>query len=107
MKPQITGGFARFMGADFGRLQRSCGMKPQITRQMPVAIRWKRNASKELRHEAADHPSTPTTEPGISMASKELRHEAADHSTMAHDIAPGVYASKELRHEAADHRRAQ
>ena len=36
-------------------------------------------------------------------ASKELRHEAADHVFVLLDHERGLGASKELRHEAADH----
>ncbi|EIT71393.1 hypothetical protein WQQ_15300 [Hydrocarboniphaga effusa AP103] len=37
-------------------------------------------ASKELRHEAADHQIRKAQTPHLAPASKELRHEAADHA---------------------------
>ncbi|EIT71397.1 hypothetical protein WQQ_15340 [Hydrocarboniphaga effusa AP103] len=39
----------------------------------------------------------------IAQASKELRHEAADHELDVVDHRARISASKELRHEAADH----
>mgnify|MGYP001143836703 CR=1 FL=1 len=54
MKPQITAWQAMgWMAAE--PLQRSCGMKPQITRVPQAEIDIGDAASKELRHEAADH----------------------------------------------------
>ncbi len=54
-------------------------MKPQITdgelKTSDVVLR----ASKELRHEAADHQSLQLFGGIDAGASKELRHEAADH----------------------------
>ena len=79
-------------------------MKPQITgcgagTRLPVAT-----ASKELRHEAADHEGDRVLHLGLTLASKELRHEAADHEPRIHAATASCGASKELRHEAADHK---
>ncbi len=54
MKPQITTSPPNHRTADH-RLQRSCGMKPQITRGCVLPRARESFASKELRHEAADH----------------------------------------------------
>ncbi|EIT71398.1 hypothetical protein WQQ_15350 [Hydrocarboniphaga effusa AP103] len=54
-------------------------MKPQITGPLVRAFLICFLASKELRHEAADHQEEAGA-PDLSVeASKELRHEAADH----------------------------
>ncbi len=54
MKPQITGYELRVEDLVAG-LQRSCGMKPQITAGRARELFVPFAASKELRHEAADH----------------------------------------------------
>ncbi len=54
MKPQITPLFIDEAN-DIVKLQRSCGMKPQITLRPSLLVTPLFPASKELRHEAADH----------------------------------------------------
>ncbi|EIT71399.1 hypothetical protein WQQ_15360 [Hydrocarboniphaga effusa AP103] len=54
MKPQITiVGMGLAIYSEL--LQRSCGMKPQITFGYTQKLVHHLTASKELRHEAADH----------------------------------------------------
>ncbi|EIT71404.1 hypothetical protein WQQ_15410 [Hydrocarboniphaga effusa AP103] len=81
MKPQITNGTEQYRAlAIWAALQRSCGMKPQITADRALRLRERAHASKELRHEAADHGTLRDSSVGQGRASKELRHEAADHT---------------------------
>ena len=54
-------------------------MKPQITSGRGLRGTARNLASKELRHEAADHAVDANPEREAANASKELRHEAADH----------------------------
>ncbi len=54
MKPQITSA-AWLPMTLLAKLQRSCGMKPQITEVRQEITMAAGLASKELRHEAADH----------------------------------------------------
>ena len=54
-------------------------MKPQITEQGLPPCDLLVAASKELRHEAADHDENGDEFRIRLIASKELRHEAADH----------------------------
>ena len=78
-------------------------MKPQITDIARSDARTDAPASKELRHEAADHELGEQSVAEVRRASKELRHEAADHADDLLGLSCGGDASKELRHEAADH----
>mgnify|MGYP006983730172 CR=1 FL=1 len=82
-------------------------MKPQITSVDRQARCGSDPASKELRHEAADHGQPLARAGAADAASKELRHEAADHPRSTRENRPGHLASKELRHEAADHKLAR
>ena len=102
MKPQITG-ITVTMARQGAMLQRSCGMKPQITQSAKPLGGNVFKASKELRHEAADHLQLEGRGVRVVQASKELRHEAADHTGYSERGATASTASKELRHEAADH----